>query len=130
MRANFSLLRKIISWFFVVALWVKTGLIELLFLSILVFSSSLGKIFLVTNTVQSTALLGIYILLITIQQILMWNYCWTTLSHKIIQKKCLLNYLYLLKHINFISMSGHFFVFSIHFFSGPISYWNFFSQNL
>ena len=58
-----------------------------------------------------TALLGIYLLLFTIQQVLTWKYGLTTLGHKINQNIFSLNILFFLKNNNLISMSGHFCVF-------------------
>ena len=71
---------------------------------------------------KSVPLSGIYLLLFTIQ-VLGWQYCWTTLGLKIIQKKCpLYIYFFFHKNNNLISISGRFFVFSIYFVIGPISY--------
>ena len=69
-----------------------------------------------------TALAGIYLLLVTMQQVLRYKYGWHTLGNEKIQKKSLVNIFNFLKNNNFISMSGRFFVFSIKFVIGPISY--------
>ena len=54
---------------------------------------------------------------------LRWNYDWTTLGHKIIQKKILLNILYLFWKTIIWFLCQAFFVISIHFVIRPISYW-------
>ena len=64
------------------------------------------------------------------QQVLRWEYGWTTLGDEKVEKKSLINILNFLKNNNFESMSGRFFVFSIHFVIGPISYRKTFSKIL
>ena len=68
-----------------------------------------------------TALSGIYLLLVTMQQVLRWEYGWTTMVDETTQNKSLVNIFIILKKIkkNYIYVRP-LFVFSIHFVIWPI----------